>query len=256
MTERFREKVALVTGGSLGIGRATAAAFAREGARVVIADVNVAEGHEAARRINEAGGEARFVHADVSRAADVEAMVRQTMVAYGRLDCAFNNAGIGGRGGRRMRTADYGEDEWDRFMNVNLKGVWLCMKYEIPEMLRQGRGAIVNMSSGSGLVGVRHMAPYVTSKHGVVGLTRTAALEYASDGIRINAVCPGVIATKRITDEFVQHPELEAVRVAAHPIGRLGREEEVAETVLWLCSDAASFIIGHAMAVDGGYVVP
>jgi NAD(P)-dependent dehydrogenase (short-subunit alcohol dehydrogenase family) len=256
MTERFRDKVALVTGGSLGIGRTTARAFAQEGARVVIADVNLDEGQDAVRRIKETGGEALFVQADVSHATDVEAMVREAIAAYGRLDCAFNNAGIGGRGGRRMRTADYSEEEWDRFMRVNLKGVWLSMKYEIPEMLRQGSGAIVNMSSGSGLVGVRHMAPYVTSKHGVVGLTRTAALEYAPEGIRINAVCPGVIATKRITDEFVQHPELEAVRVGAHPIGRLGREEEVAETVLWLCSDAASFIVGHAMAVDGGYVVP
>src|SRR5262249_3123679 len=144
----------------LGIGRATAGAFAREGASVVIADVNFAEGREAAGRIKDAGGEALFVQADVSRAADVEAMVRQTIAAYGRLDCAFNNAGIGGRGGRKMRTADFGEDEWDRFMSINLKGVWLSMKYEIPEMLRQGSGAIVNMSSGSGLVGVRHMAPY------------------------------------------------------------------------------------------------
>lgn len=255
MTEVFSGKVALVTGGSLGIGRATAAAFARAGAKVVIADVNVAEGNETAHRIRDAGGDGLFVRADVSQAADVDALVRGTIAAYGRLDCALNNAGIGGRGGRRMLTADYTEDEWDRFMSTNLKGVWLCMKYEIPEMLRQGRGAIVNMSSGAGLVGVRHMAAYVTSKHGVLGLTRTAALEYASQGIRINAVCPGVIVTQRIADEFVQHPELEAVRVAAHPIGRLGREEEVAEAVLWLCSEAASFVVGHAMSVDGGYVV-
>ena len=256
MGERFAEKVALVTGGSGGIGRVTARAFAAEGAKVAIGDIAEPGGEETVKMIADAGGQALFVRTDVSKSRDVETLVSRAIAVFGRLDYAFNNAAIGGRGGRDFAAADFSEEEWDEYMAVNLKGVWLCMKYEIAEMLKVGSGAIVNMSSGAGLVAVKHISPYVTSKHGVMGLTKTAALDYAQKGIRINAVCPGVILTKRIKDEFAKAPELEALRAAAHPIGRMGEEKEVADAVLWLCSDEASFVIGHGLSIDGGYVVP
>ena len=255
MTQDFTGKVAIITGGSLGIGRATARMFAERGARVVVADVEEDDGRRTVAAITEAGGEATFVRTDVADASDVAAMVAAAVDTYGRLDYAFNNAGIGGRGSLVLKTAEWDEAQFDDFIRVNLKGVWLCMKYEIAQMLDQGGGAIVNMSSGAGLVGVRNISPYVASKHGVMGLTRTAGAEYASLGIRINAVCPGVVLTERIRAEFELRPELEQIRHNAHPLGRMGQPEEIAEAVLWLCSDAASFVIGHGFAVDGGYVI-
>ena len=255
MSQDFTGKVAIVTGASMGIGRATARMFAARGARVVVADVEEAQGRRTVATIAEAGGEATFVCTDVADAGDVAGMVAAAVDSYGRLDYAFNNAGIGGRGSLVLKTADWDEAQFDDFIRVNLKGVWLCMKHEIVQMLAQGGGAIVNMSSGAGLVGVRNISPYVASKHGVMGLTRTAGAEYASLGIRINAVCPGVVLTERIRAEFELRPELEQIRHNAHPLGRMGHPDEIAEAVLWLCSDAASFVIGHGLAVDGGYVI-
>jgi len=251
MAGGFAGKVALVTGGSSGIGRASARAFARAGARVMVADVMVEGGQDAVRLIQEAGGEATFMPVDVTNAAAVTTLIAKTVEVYGRLDYAHNNAGIEGVIGP---TADCTEDNWDRVLSVNLTGVWLCMKYEIPQMLQQGGGAIVNTASAAGLVGARGIPAYVASKHGVVGLTKTAALEYARTGIRVNAVCPGVIRTPMVERLLGDRPRAEARLTDLEPIGRLGTPEEVAETVLWLCSDAASFVTGHAMAVDGGMV--
>ena len=244
-------KIALVTGGGSGIGRATALTFAREGAKVVVADVVVDGGEETVRLIKAAGGEAVFVKADMAKAAEVEALVQKAVATYGRLDCAHNNAGIEGA---TARTADYREEDWDRVISINLTGVWFCMKYEIAQMLKQGGGAIVNTASDAGLLGVPQMPAYVASKHGVVGLTKTAALEYAKSGIRVNAVCPGVIKTPmvdRITGQRAGRAERMA---AAEPVGRMGKPEEIAEAVVWLCSDAASFVTGLPMPVDGGII--
>ena len=251
MAGRLDGKIALVTGGSSGIGRASALAFARERAKVVVADVTAEGGQETVRLIKEAGGEARFLKVDVARAAEVETLITQTVAAYGRLDCAYNNAGIEGA---FVSTTEYPEADWDRVLAINLKGVWLCMKYEIAQMLQQGGGAIVNTASGAGLVGVAGLSAYVASKHGVVGLTKTAALEYAKAGIRVNAVCPGVIQTPMVARLTSQRPEMAEALVAAEPMGRTGKPEEIAEAVVWLCSEAASFVTGHAMSVDGGYV--
>ena len=244
-------KVALVTGGSSGIGRASARAFAREGARVMVADVAMEGGQESIRLIQEAGGEATFMQVDVTQATDVAALIAKIITVYGRLDCAHNNAGIEGA---IAPTADCTEDNWDCVISVNLKGVWLCMKYEIPQMLQQDSGAIVNTASAAGLVGARGIPAYVASKHGVVGLTKTAALEYARAGIRVNAVCPGVIRTPMVERLMGARPRAEARLRELEPVGRLGTPEEVAEAVVWLCSDAASFVTGHAMSVDGGMV--
>jgi len=250
MAGRLEGKVALVTGAGSGIGRATALACAREGAKVVAADIAVEGGEETVAHIKRAGGEAIFVATDVTQANAVQALIAAAVAAYGRLDCAHNNAGIEGVW---ATTADYPEDDWDRVMAVNLKGVWLCMKYEIPQMLQQGGGAIVNTASLAGLVGAKRLAAYVASKHGVVGLTKTAALEYAKAGIRVNAVCPGVIHTAMVERMFFQRRSQVVERLAAsEPLGRLGTPEEVAEAVVWLCSDAASFVTGHALSVDGG----
>lgn len=244
-------KVALVTGGSSGIGRATALVFAREGAKVVVADVQTDGGDETVQRIEDAGGEAIFVKTDVSKAGEVMALVDSAVSTYGRLDCAFNNAGIEGT---MAPTADCTEENWDRVIAVNLKGVWLCMKYEIPEMLKRGNGAIVNTASFLGLVGLQGAPAYCTSKGGVIQLTRTAALEYATKGIRINAVCPGVIRTPMLERVTGGKPEFEALFTAREPVGRMGAPGEVAEAVVWLCSDAASFVTGHPLVVDGGFV--
>ena len=244
-------KVALVTGASSGIGRATALAFAREGAKVVVADVTVEGGEETVAQVKKAGGEAIFVKTDVSKAVEVEALVAKAVATYGRLDCAHNNAGIAGNA---KTIVDDTEDNWDRILAINLKGVWLCMKYELAHMLKQGSGAIVNTASGAGLIGVRRGGAYVASKHGVVGLTKTAALEYAKSGIRINAVCPGSILTPMQDPVINGDPAIEAQIGARHPIGRMGTAEEVAAAIHWLCSDAASFVTGHAMVIDGGYV--
>jgi NAD(P)-dependent dehydrogenase (short-subunit alcohol dehydrogenase family) len=249
MAGRVDGKIALVTGAGSGIGRATALVFAREGAKVLVADVVVDGGEETVRQIKAAGGEALFIKADMAKAAEVEAMVQKAVTTYGRLDCAHNNAGIEGATGR---TADYREEDWDRVIRVNLTGVWFCMKYEISQMLKQGGGAIVNTASDAGLLGVPQMPAYVASKHGVVGLTKTAALEYAKSGIRVNAVCPGVIKTpmvERITGQRAGRAERMA---AAEPVGRMGKPEEIAEAVVWLCSEAASFVTGLPMSVDGG----
>src|SRR5215467_8582893 len=243
-------KVALVTGGASGIGRATALTFAREGAKLVIADMNADGGQQTVHMITENGGEATFVQVDVTSASAVEALISKTVETYGRLDCAHNNAGISG--GLRALTAEYAEDTWHQVIAINLTGVWLCMKYEIPQMLHQGVGAIVNTASAAGLVGLPGNTAYVASKHGVVGLTKTVALEYAQQGIRVNCVCPGVIQTP-MTERALRDPARQA-QIAARPMGRVGTPEEVAEAVVWLCSDAASFVTGHAMTVDGGYV--
>jgi len=248
---RFEGKVALVTGGGSGIGRATSLAFANEGAKVVIDDINVEGGEETLRLIKSTGGEAIFVKADVSKGAEVEAMVEKAIDTYGRLDCAFNNAGIGEPLKRVAKTT---EDNWDRVMATNLKGVYLCMKYEVPHMLKQKKGAIVNTSSLAGLKGLSGQAAYVASKHGVVGLTKSAAIEYATLGIRINAICPGVIDTPLIAPNMKDRPHVEKGYIDMEPIGRLGKPEEIASAVLWLCSDEASFVVGSVFSVDGGVV--
>jgi NAD(P)-dependent dehydrogenase (short-subunit alcohol dehydrogenase family) len=251
MAGRVDGKVALVTGAGSGIGRATAQIFTREGAKVVVADIVIEGGEETVRLLKAAGGEATFVRVDVSQPVDVEAMVKKAVDTYGRLDCAFNNAGIEGV---IQPTADYGEAHWDRVLAINLKGVWLCMKYEIQQMLKQGSGAIVNTASVAGLVGLPSFSAYVAAKHGVNGLTKTAALEYAKAGIRVNAVCPGAIRTPMFERGVRDNPGIEEQIVAAEPIGRMAAPEEVGEAVVWLCSDAASFVTGLPMAVDGGWV--
>ncbi len=246
-------KVTLVTGGASGIGRATALTCAREGAKLIIADMDTDGGQQTAHMITENGGEATFVAADVADATAVEAMINHAVKTYGRLDCAHNNAGIGSR--PRVLLHELPEESWDRVIGINLKGVWLCMKYEIHQMLTQGSGAIVNTASIMGLVGSwSRSGAYNASKHGVVGLTKTAALEYAQSGIRVNAVCPGYIRTPLIEATMERNPDMEAQIVSRHPIGRMGRPEEIAAAVVWLCSDAASFVTGHTMTVDGGYV--
>ncbi len=252
MAGTLEGRVALVTGGSSGIGRASALAYAREGAKVVVADVNVEAGEQTVEEVRKADGTATFVRADVSSGRDVEALIRQTIEVYGRLDCAFNNAGITGALG--VSTHEYPEEDWDRVIGVNLKGVWLCMKHEIPQMLEQGGGVIVNTASIWGLVGAEGASAYVASKHAVVGLTRAAALEYAQQGIRINAVNPGTIRTPLLDPFIAAIPDFVSTLTAEHPIGRIGMPEEVAAAVVWLCSDAASFVVGHTMVVDGGYV--
>lgn len=246
---QFDGKVAVVTGGSSGIGRATALRFARDGARVVIADVNEAESAETVRMIAERGGDARYVRTDVSRADEVAAMVAATVAAFGRLDYAVNNAAINVP---PAPITQMPEEAWDRVMAVNLKGVWLCLKEEIAQMLQQGSGAIVNMASVQAMGGGMHTSAYAASKHGVIGLTKSAALEVARQGIRVNAICPATIRTPMYERITGGGPEVEARQAAAHPIGRIGEPEEVAEAVVWLCSDAASFTTGHALAVDGG----
>jgi len=249
MVSQLEGKVALVTGGSSGIGRAAALKFASEGAKVVIADVNAEGGESTVRLIRDGGGEAIFVSTDVARATEVEALVTRAVQVYGRLDAALNNAGISIEG----RVHEISEEEWDRLLGINLKGVWLCMKYELIQMLKQGSGAIVNMSSVWGVVGMTGEAPYVASKHGVNGLTKAGALDYAREGIRVNEVCPGLIHTP-MTAATLSDPVRRGRVVSRGPIGRAGTAEEVAEAAVWLCTDAASYVTGHALVVDGGYV--
>ena len=244
-------KVAVVTGGGSGIGRSTALAFSAEGTRVVVADIAVEEGKETVRLIKDNGCQARFIRTDVTRADEVEKMVDEAVENYGRLDFAFNNAGIEGDLDSVIR---YTEDNWDKVVNINLKGVWLCMKYEIPKMLKQGGGAIVNTSSTAGLTGIGPNPAYIASKHGVVGLTKAAALTYAKRGIRVNAVCPGAIDTPLVKQLIDTHPDMKTSVIGMQPMARLGSPEEVAQAVIWLCSDAASFITGHPLSVDGGVV--
>jgi NAD(P)-dependent dehydrogenase (short-subunit alcohol dehydrogenase family) len=245
-------RAALVTGGGSGLGRASAIALARAGASVTVVDVDEQGGKETAALVfEEVGGDADFVRADVTRPEDVEAMVDKTVERWGHLDCALNNAGTAGAS---APTADYTLDDWNRAIALNLTGVFLCLKYEIPTMVERG-GAIVNMASGAGLVGFAGLPAYVASKHGVVGLTRAAALEYAGQGIRINAICPGSTRTPMLEGFMGEDPQIERMMTRAVPLRRLGRPEEIAEAVVWLCSDAASFVVGHALAVDGGSVI-
>lgn len=247
----MRGKVALVTGAASGIGRAAALTFAARGARVLLADRDAEAGDAAVGEIEARGGEAAFVQVDVSSDAEVTVLLTRTVEIFGRLDYAFNNAGVEGAS---APTAECTEENWDRVLSINLKGVWLCMKHEIPRMLQQGGGAIVNCSSVAGLVGFANSPAYVASKHGIIGLTRTAALEYATRGIRVNALCPGVIQTPMI-DRFTRgDPQARQALEAMEPMGRLGTPEEIAEAAVWLCSDAASFVTGQALAVDGGFV--
>lgn len=246
----FSERVALVTGAGSGIGQKCAEYFARDGARVAVADFNEQGGNETVRLIRDAGGEAIFVKTDVSQHEECRAMVRKTVETFGRLDYACNNAGIGGE---QNPTADYTIEGWQQLIGVNLSGVFYCMKYEIPAMLQAGGGAIVNMASILGRVGFASSPAYVTSKHGAVGLTQNAALEYSKDGIRVNAVGPGLIKTPLIS-ALEEDKETEKLLISMHPIGRLGRPEEVAELVVWLCSDKASFITGAYYPIDGGYL--
>jgi len=249
--KEFEGKVALVTGGGSGIGRATAVAFAREGAHVVIGNRNVQRGEETVSMIRENGGKASFQRTDVMVASEVEALIDHAIETCGRLDVAFNNAGI--EGDVKPTVIDHTEANFDAVMDVNVKGVWLSMKYEIPQMLKTGRGAIVNCSSVAGVIGFPAIGIYSASKHAVIGLTKAAALEFSAQGIRINAVNPAVIDTEMV-DRLASGMNVKKDDLTTfHPIGRLGRVEEVAEAVLWLCSDKASFVTGHSMMVDGGF---
>ena len=245
----FTGKSVLVTGGASGIGRAAAISFAQQGARVTVSDVDVAGGEKTVADIRQAGGEAQFVKADISKSADVEALIGKVVATHGRLDCAFNNAGIEIE---HLPLAESDEATFDRIMSVNVKGVWLCMQHEIRQMLKQGGGAIVNTASVAGLVGAPLQPIYAASKHAVVGLTKTAAAEYSRFGIRINAVCPGIIRTPMLDRALEREPKREKTIVKVHPIGRLGEAQEIANAALWLCSDSASFVTGHQLAVDGG----
>jgi NAD(P)-dependent dehydrogenase (short-subunit alcohol dehydrogenase family) len=250
--EDFAGKVAFVTGAASGIGRAAALAFAREGASVVAADVSEQGNQETVRLIEAQGGRALAVRCDVTRAEDVKAALDKTVEAFGRLDFAFNNAGV-----EQPITpaADLTLEEWDRIVDIDLRGVFLCMKHEIPLILKQGGGAIVNTSSGAGVIGIKGNPAYTAAKHGVIGLTRSAALDYAAQNIRVNAVCPGYIDTPMMGRFTGGTAEGRAKVIAEEPVGRMGKPEEIAAAVVWLCSDAAAFMVGHAMVIDGGQTV-
>ena len=251
MTERLKDKIALVTGGSSGIGRAAAQLFAREGAKVVIADINVEGGEETVQSISDAGGEAHFVRTDVSKSGEVEALIKKIIEMYGRLDCAYNNAGILGD---VVSIVNYTEENWDRVLGTNLRGTWLCMKYEIPQMLEQGSGSIVNTTATTGLyIGGKYRSAYSASKAGIVSLSKVAALEYAEYGLRVNVICPAA-RTPLLEEWFETNPEAEADFIGQAPMGRIAAPEEVVEGALWLCSDASSFVTGHVLAVEGGFL--
>lgn len=253
MAGMLEGKSALITGGGGGIGRATALIFAREGARLAVADANPDAAGETVAQVNAAGGQAISLSGDVTESAAVKAMIDQVVATYGRIDCAFNNAGIAGYqvDASGKRTHEWGDDSFDRMIAVNLRGVWLCMKHEIPHMLGRGGGVIVNTGSIAGLIGLPTSSAYVAAKHGVLGLTKTAALEYANDKIRVNAVCPGYIQTKMTEDTMRRRGAELMGRV---PVGRMGRPEEIGEMVMWFCSDRASYVTGACYNVDGGYM--
>lgn len=251
MRDAFQGKVVLVTGGAYGIGRAAAIGFAERGAKVVVADIDASRGAETLQLIKDAGGDAIFVKTDVSSEEDVRALVDRVVETFGRLDCAFNNAGIHKR---FVSTVDFTAGDWEEMINVNLKSVWLCMKYEIPQMLKQGKGAIVNTSSAAGLVGAPSNPAYPASKHGVVGITKSTALEFARKGIRVNCVCPGPTRTGMNEELTATNPEIVKAMDQKVPMGRIGEPEEVAAAAIFLCSDEASYITGHALPVDGGIV--
>jgi NAD(P)-dependent dehydrogenase (short-subunit alcohol dehydrogenase family) len=251
MTTELHGKVAIVTGGTSGIGRDAAVLFAKAGAKVVVAGRREVEGKETIDRVRAAGGDGLFVKTDVSQAAEVHALVQKTVEKFGRLDVAFNNAGIEGSW---IPIAEQSEEDWDRTIDINLKGTWLCLKYEIRQMLKQGGGgAIVNMASVTGLIGSAGAATYCASKHGVMGLTKAAALENARSGIRVNVVCPAVIETP-MGERLFGEPEIRKYALGLHPIGRLGTPMEVAEAVVWMCSDRASFMTGQSLVLDGGFL--
>lgn len=251
MTTELRGKVGIVTGGTSGIGRDAAVLFAKAGAKVVVAGRREVEGKETIDMVRTAGGEGLFVKTDVSLSADVQALVRKTVEKFGRLDIAFNNAGIEGN---LIPIVEQAEEDWDRTIDINLKGTWLCLKYEIQQMLKQGGGgAIVNMASVAGLIGSSGFATYCASKHGVIGLTKSAALETAGQGIRVNVVCPAVIETP-MGERIFGGPEIRPYAEGLHPLGRFGTPMEVAEAVVWMCSDRASFMTGQSLVLDGGFL--
>jgi NAD(P)-dependent dehydrogenase (short-subunit alcohol dehydrogenase family) len=251
MTMELRGKVGIVTGGTSGIGREAAVLFAKAGVKVVVAGRREVEGKETIDLVRAAGGDGLFVKTDVAIAAEVQALVRKTVEKFGRLDIAFNNAGIEGN---LLPIVEQSEEDWDRTIDINLKGTWLCLKYEIQQMLKQGGGgAIVNMASVAGLIGSSGFATYCASKHGVMGLTKSAALETARNGIRINVVCPAVIETP-MGERIFGGPEIRPYAVGLHPIGRFGKPMEVAEAVVWMCSDRASFMTGQSLVLDGGFL--
>lgn len=251
MAKELHGKVGIVTGGTSGIGRDAAILFAKAGAKVVVAGRREVEGKETIDLVRAAGGDGLFVKTDVAKAAEVQALVQQTVEKFGRLDVAFNNAGIEGSW---IPIAEQSEEDWDRTIDINLKGMWLCLKYEIQQMLKQGGGgAIVNMASVAGLIGSNGAATYCASKHGVMGLTKSAALETARSGIRVNVVCPAVIETP-MGERIFGAPEMKKFALGLHPIGRLGKPMEVAEAVVWMCSDRASFMTGQSLVLDGGFL--
>jgi NAD(P)-dependent dehydrogenase (short-subunit alcohol dehydrogenase family) len=249
----FSGKVAFVTGAASGIGLATAQAFTQMGAAVVLADINEDAVKTVAEKLAFSGHKVLAVRCDVTNSADVKAALAKTIATFGRLDFAFNNAGI--EPSKAAPTADYDEDEWNRIIDVNLRGVFVCMKHEIPLILKQGGGAIVNTSSGAGIIGIKGSPAYTAAKHGLLGLTKAAALDYAAQNIRINAICPGYIETPMMDRFTGGTSEGRAKVIGEEPIGRMGKPEEIAAAVLWLCSDAAAFMVGHAMVIDGGQTI-